>query len=76
MVTKMANITTSKYEELFIKLHEVIAKRKENPIRLKVPLNTIDKGTILQLGEYFRKHAFNFQTYLEGENTFVIAVEY
>jgi hypothetical protein len=72
----MTNITTSKYEELFIKLHEVIAKRKENPIHLKIPFNTVDKGAILQLSEYFHKHSFNFQTHLEDENTFVITVEY
>lgn len=72
----MTNSITLTYEELFIKLHQAIAKRKENPILLKVPLHTIDKDNILELGEYFRKHAFNFETYLEGENTFVIAVEY
>ena len=76
MVTKMTNPTSIKYEKLFIKLHEAIAKREENPIRLKEPLDTIDKGAILQLEEYCRKHALNFQTHLEGENTFVITVEY
>ncbi|MEJ2900567.1 hypothetical protein [Acinetobacter sp. NS-4] len=64
------------YEELFTKLHEAIAKRENNPVRLKEPLDAINKGAILELEEYCRKHAFNFQTHLEGENTFVITVEY
>ncbi|OTG76498.1 hypothetical protein B9T26_01420 [Acinetobacter sp. ANC 4169] len=72
----MTNLTTIKYEELFTKIHQAIAKREENPVRLKEPLDTIDKGAILMLGEYCRKHALNFQTHLEGENTFVITVEY
>jgi len=64
------------YKELFTKLHEAIAKQEYNPVRLKEPLDAIDKGAISELEEYCRKHAFNFQTHLEGENTFVITVEY
>lgn len=76
MVTQMTYPTLITYEELFTKLHEAIAKRENNPVRLKEPLDAINKGAILELEEYCRKHAFNFQTHLEGENTFVITVEY
>lgn len=76
MVTKMTYPNPITYEELFTKLHEAIAKRENNPVRLKEPLDAINKGAILELEEYCRKHAFNFQTHLEGENTFVITVEY
>lgn len=77
MVTKMT-VSTSllTFEELFTELHHAIAKREQNPVRLKEPLDSIEKGAILELEEYCRKHAFNFQTHLEGENTFVITVEY
>lgn len=76
MVTQMTYPSPITYEELFTKLHEAIAKRENNPVRLKEPLDAIDKGAILELEDYCRKHAFNFQTHLEGENTFVITVEY
>ena len=76
MVTKMTYPNPIAYEELFTKLHEAIAKRENNPVRLKEPLDAINKGAILELEEYCRKHAFNFQKHLEGENTFVITVEY
>ena len=76
MVTQMTYPSPITYEELFTKLHEAIAKRENNPVRLKEPLDAINKGAILELEEYCRKHAFNFQTHLEGENTFVITVEY
>lgn len=68
MVTKMT-VSTSllTFEELFTELHNAIAKREQNPVRLKKPLDSIEKGAILELEEYCRKHAFNFQTHLEGE---------
>ena len=49
---------------------------ESKPRSVEKPLNSIEKGAILELEEYCRKHAFNFQTHLEGENTFVITVEY
>ncbi|NNH86427.1 hypothetical protein [Acinetobacter terrae] len=40
------------FEELFTELHHAIAKREQNPVRLKEPLDSIEKGAILELEEY------------------------
>lgn len=70
MVTKMTTSTSLLiFEELFTELYHAIAKREQNLVLLKAPLDSIEKGAILELEEYCRKHAFNFQTHLEGENT-------
>lgn len=59
MVTKMTTSTSLLiFEELFTELHHAIAKREQNPVRLKEPLDSIEKGAILELEEYCQKPPF------------------
>ena len=53
MATKMTTLTSLLiFEELFTELYHAIAKREQNPVRLKEPLDSIEKGAILELEEY------------------------
>ena len=76
MVTKMTTSTSLLiFEELFTELYHAIAKREQNLVLLKAPLDSIEIGGYFRIGRILPP-AFNFQTHLEGENTFVITVEY